>query len=88
MSQPISDASDRLSQAGSNAQQEAQQAFDGLEANLGSLKDEVAKAVEDSGTETPSSRHGRARSDGMLRSDMVIREHEPRLLPFVSRSRA
>lgn len=53
MSQTISDASDRLSQAGSNAQEEAQQALDGLKANLESLRDDVAKAVEESGAETP-----------------------------------
>ena len=45
ISQSVSDARDQLSQAGSDAKQQAEQALDGLRSRLGTLKDEVTKAV-------------------------------------------
>jgi peptidoglycan hydrolase CwlO-like protein len=53
ISQKISDASDQLSQAGADVQQNAQQALEGLNADVGSLKDQVANAIEQAAAEQP-----------------------------------
>jgi peptidoglycan hydrolase CwlO-like protein len=55
MSQSVSDAGDQLSQVGSDAEKNAQEALDGLGTQLQSLKGQVAKAVEDAGASEDSS---------------------------------
>ena len=49
ISQSVSDAGDQLSQAGADAEENAQQTLDGLGTKLESLKGEVENAIENSG---------------------------------------
>ena len=55
ISQSVSDAGDQLSQAGADAEKNAQQALDGLGTKLESLKGQVQKAIEDAGASQDSS---------------------------------
>ena len=55
ISQAVSDAGDQLSQAGADAEKNAQQALDGLGTQVESLKGKVEKAVEDAGASQDSS---------------------------------
>ena len=55
ISQSVSDAGDQLSQAGADAEKNAQQALDGLGTKLESFKGQVEKAIEDSGASQDSS---------------------------------
>jgi peptidoglycan hydrolase CwlO-like protein len=49
LSQTVSDASDELSQAGGDAQQNVQEALDGLRNDLSSVKDRIEQAAGGSG---------------------------------------
>jgi peptidoglycan hydrolase CwlO-like protein len=55
ISQSVSDAGDQLSQAGADAEKNAQQTLDGLGTKVESLKGQVEKAIEDSGASQDSS---------------------------------